>query len=165
MRRKTGHLQSHPIPSLAMIKREPKDKRKFYCVIITKLVFHQKMTIVIIVIMNNIWLQIPGPGIRMVDYAWDVDGVLRWEISGHHSHVPDDDDDNWDDDDDDVGDLSPPYRHPWLWWRWIIVDNDYEDNYDYDDDDGDHDDNWDEKIEHFKKKKKIAKKHLSEGGE
>ena len=54
MRRKTGHLQSHPIPSLAMIKREPKDKRKFYCVIITKLVFHQKMTIVIIVIMNNI---------------------------------------------------------------------------------------------------------------
>ena len=56
MRRKTGHLQSHPIPSLAMIKREPKDKRQFYLTKIIKLVFHQKlikMTIMIIIIIND----------------------------------------------------------------------------------------------------------------
>lgn len=43
----------------------------------------------------------------MVDYAWDVDGVLRWEISRHHTDIPDDDNyDNYDnyDDYDDHGD-------------------------------------------------------------
>ena len=58
---------------------------------------------------NNMWLQIPGPRISVVDYAWDVDGVLRWEISGHHTHVSDDhyhdDDDSGDDGDDDDDDI------------------------------------------------------------
>ena len=35
----------------------------------------------------------------MVHYAWDVDGMLRWEISRYHSHIPDFDYDDYDYDD------------------------------------------------------------------
>ena len=37
----------------------------------------------------------------MVHYAWDVDGMLRWEISRYHSHIPDFDYDDYDYDYDD----------------------------------------------------------------
>ena len=39
-----------------------------------------------------IFLKLPRPWVGVVDYAWDVDSMLRWEVPCHHTDIPDYDD-------------------------------------------------------------------------
>ena len=35
-----------------------------------------------------IFLKLPRPWVGVVDYAWDVDSMLRWEVPCHHTDIP-----------------------------------------------------------------------------
>ena len=38
-----------------------------------------------------IFFMLPRPWVGVVDYAWDVDSMLRWEVPCHHTDIPDGD--------------------------------------------------------------------------